>query len=202
MHRFRALLLFVAGMSISACSEDPPSLADTDWLYPIDACPADVMPARETPLIDDYSYCYAQVEPCWQDCRRGNGEACYSLANYFQSSDPESDLSSALFLRSCALGVVSGCTNRAAGLLRTERVAGEFEIDGNACSNRSFELGCELHDAWACTMYGASLTRGIGIPVDHDLAMEILPRACELSEDDEACLYAQQLLAEIEAARQ
>ena len=191
-----ASLVFLVLLLVS-CSEEPPGLDEYGWLYPIDACPADVIAEEAQDLSREITYCDSQVEKCWLDCWRGGGSECYALANFFQRSEPARDHVGALYLRSCALGIDSGCTNRAAGILLSVDSL-EQDSDSVACSNRTFEAICDRGDAWACTMFGMSLTRAIGMEADHVRALEILPRACAVYPDDESCEYARQLMSEID----
>jgi hypothetical protein len=98
----------------------------------------------------------------------------------------DNPVSEALFLRACTLGIVSGCTNRAAGMDRPD-----------ACAIRTFQVGCDRDDPWACTMIGFHLIRGIGIAQDRERARQALAKSCRFGEDDPACEYAKRLLNEI-----
>src|SRR5262249_32146117 len=97
-------------------------------------------------------------------------------------------VSEALFLKACTLGVVSGCTNRAANMHRPI---------GDACAVRTFQSACDRNDPWACTMIGFHLIRGIGIAKDRERARQALAKSCRYGEDDPACEYAKRLLKEI-----
>lgn len=156
------------------------------WLPGLDRCPADVMPARE--VTSDYSLerCTVALEPCLSSCRAGNANDCYASAQVLQKvrNNPISD---ALFLKACELGIMSGCTNRAAGMDSGK---------GGSCAIRTYERACDHNDPWACTMMGMHLVRGIGIAKDHERAKQVLSRSCRYGEGDEACGLAKRLMKE------
>jgi hypothetical protein len=161
------------------------------WLPSLDTCPADVMPARETKNDLHEGRCTSTLEACLDHCRGGDANDCYASALVLQRVNGNSAIPQALFLKACALGVVSGCTNRAAGMGTTSSLR-------SPCIVRTFAAACEHNDPWACTMLGAHLVRGIGgIAKDHNGAREVLSRACRLGETDEACQFAKALLKEI-----
>jgi hypothetical protein len=148
------------------------------------------MPARETRNDFYEGRCKGTLEACLRTCRDGNASDCYASAVVLQRVKGDSPIPEALFLKACALGTVSGCTNRAAGM-------GKGSSRDNPCVVRTFAAACEHNDPWACTMLGTHLVRGIGIAKDHDGAREVLSRACRFGESDEACRYAKALLKEI-----
>ncbi|MBO0755581.1 MAG: sel1 repeat family protein, partial [Bradyrhizobiaceae bacterium] len=97
-------------------------------------------------------------------------------------------VSEALFLKACGLGIVSGCTNRAAGM----------EDSGHSsCITQTFQRACDYNDPWACTMFGFHLSRGIGVAQDRERARQVLSKSCRFGETDQACSYARRLLKEI-----
>ncbi|MBR1309806.1 MULTISPECIES: sel1 repeat family protein [unclassified Bradyrhizobium] len=159
-----------------------------DWLPKLETCPADVMPTRETTLSFSIARCSASLDRCVDRCHAGDASDCYSAALVIQKAGSER-LSQALFLRACALGFVSGCTNRAAGMDSGQ---------GSSCAIRTYQLGCDRKDPWACTMTGFHLIRGIGIERDLDRARKALSQSCYLGEDDEACIAGRALLKEID----
>jgi len=157
------------------------------WLPTLDKCPADVMPAHESSLDYSMEACAAAPEQCLRRCQAGNSNDCYAAALVLQEIR-HTPISEALFLRACALGVMSGCTNRAAGMDRPE---------GDACAIRTFQKGCDRDDPWACTMIGFHLIRGTGIAKDRERARRALSKSCRFGDDDPACEYAKRLLSEI-----
>ena len=100
----------------------------------------------------------------------------------------------ALFQRACSLGVASGCTNRAAGMLRA---AGTSDHRLDQCAAATFAKACELEDPWACTMYASHLVRGAGVNKDAKLALRVLEKSCKYGKDDPACENAMQIREEI-----
>ena len=158
-----------------------------DWLPNLDTCPVDVMAARE--IKPDYSIdrCATGLERCLDNCRTGDANDCYASALVLQKVRNNS-VSEALFLKACALGMVSGCTNRAAGMEDSGRVA---------CVIQTFQRGCDYNDPWACTMLGFHLLRGIGVAKDHERARQVLSKSCRFGETDQACSYARRLMTGI-----
>jgi len=150
--------------------------------------PADVMPAREAKSGFSEGRCASTLEECLRNCRAGNAGDCYASALVLQRVKTDSPIPSALFLRACALGVASGCTNRAAAM---------DSGAGIPCAVRTFAAACERDDPWACTMIGMHLVRGIGIDKDHERARQALSKSCRYGETDEACRAAKALTKEI-----
>jgi len=54
------------------------------WLFPADACPADVMPIMERELHYDAPGCKADLAACAANCRAHDANACYALALVIQ----------------------------------------------------------------------------------------------------------------------
>lgn len=171
-----------AGKLLQDLEASPPG-----WLPAPDKCPADVMPARETPLDYSIEQCAAAPEGCLRSCRTGNASDCYAAALVLREIR-HNRVSEALFLRACALGIVSGCTNRAAGMERDE---------GPACAIQTYQKACDRDDPWACTMIGFHLARGIGVAEDRERARQALSKSCRFGESDQACEYAKRLMEEL-----
>lgn len=168
--------------------------ADPSWLLPADACPRDVLPVTRADSGDWLAErCDEDLGGCLGRCRANEPEACYAAALEAQRWSEER-LSEALFLRGCQLGHASACTNRAAGILMLE----PQRADRFSCSARTFEETCRRRDAWGCTMYGEALLYGNGVPADSEQARSVLPFACGLDADHEACIKARVLLEELE----
>jgi len=185
--------LVLAAMALPAAATDPAKLlsdleaSPPGWLPALDKCPADAMPAQETRVYFSTKTCAAAPEACLRSCQTGDANDCFAAALVLQEIR-HTPVSEALFLRACALGIVSGCTNRAAGMERTE---------GQACAIRTFQKGCDRDDPWACTMIGFHLIRGIGIAKDRERARQALSKSCRLGDDDPACENAKRLMNEI-----
>jgi hypothetical protein len=162
------------------------------WLFPFVECPADVFPGVEQPIRYLGDACAADVDACLGRCQSGEANACYAAALRLQELKAPSDYSEALFLRACRLGVASGCTNRAAGMI----VDVSDKSDLWLCANRTFEAMCDRDDPWACTMWGSSLLQGRGVRPDVARARAVLVKGCRLGEDDPACVAARRWLGE------
>jgi TPR repeat protein len=169
-----------------------------DWLLPADACPADVLEAaqRIVPPGGFEHMCDLDMAACLNRCQTGYATACYAAALRQQIIKGPAALAEALFLRACALGTRSGCTNRAADML----AAAPRDAEIAHCSFRTFEHTCADGDAWGCEMLGLAYANGVGVDQDPSQALEILPRACEDSESDEACLAARTVMEQVQAA--
>ena len=165
------------------------------WLFPFTQCPADVFPGANTPVNYGGYACASHLDACLEQCRSNDASACYLAALRAQEVKAPMDYSEALFLKACSLGVASGCTNRAAGMIVNESNTSNLW----ACANRTFEAMCNQDDPWACTMWGHSLLLGRSVQRDVARAREVLPKGCLLGEDDPACEAARKLLKETDA---
>lgn len=168
--------------------------AEPDWLFPVDTCPLEVMPDFEKDSNYVAENCENEPSKCLEKCKDENGNACYALALFLQDKyGHEQTESEPLFLRSCKLGIVSGCTNRAAAMFNLQ---GD-EPEAVKCSVDTFEKTCEKDDAWGCTMYGMVLMDGISRPQNLDEALKVLAKSCKYGIEDEACQRAKSLEKEI-----
>jgi TPR repeat protein len=158
-----------------------------NWLPDLDRCPGDVMPARETESQYSKERCATALERCLDNCRAGDAGDCYASAQILIKVR-QNAVAESIFLRACSLGIVSGGTNRAAGM-----DAG----DGGSCAIRTFDMACGRNDPWACTMIGFHLARGIGTAKDPVRARQALAKSCRYGETDQACSYARRVLTEI-----
>jgi hypothetical protein len=200
MSRLTGAALVVLVLVCAGLDQSPADAADAatvlqqmeakkpDWLPSLDKCPADVMPAQETASGFHEGRCESTLEQCVSNCGAGNAGDCYAAALILQKEQRGSRVPDALFLRACALGVASGCTNRAASM----KSGGD-----TACAVRTFAAACDRNDPWACTMIGMHLVRGVGIDKDHDRARRVLFKSCRYGETDEACRYAKALMKEM-----
>jgi hypothetical protein len=199
--RMLNILMVALSVGLSASLIQPPTVNAADaarivddleaswpvWLPKPDQCPADLMPARGGPLRYSIESCSADVVQCLERCRAGDAGNCYSAAIVTQRIR-NSPVSQALFQRACASGIVSGCTNQAAGM---------ESGPGQSCAIRTYISACDHDDPWACTMIGFHLTRGIGVDKDHDRAKQAFAKSCRFGDDDDACRAAKSLLKEI-----
>ena len=166
---------------------DEMAAARPDWLPDLDTCPADVMTARAGPIGFNTDRCAAALDRCLRNCRGGDASECYSAALVVQEKR-DGPIADALFLKACALGFTSGCTNRAARL-----ESGRSE----SCAVRTYDMGCERDDPWACTMIGYHLINGMGVTKDFARARQALAKSCRFGEDDPACKFARSLKQQI-----
>jgi hypothetical protein len=167
------------------------------WLFPATECPADVFPTTETRVTYVGTACDPDLKWCLDRCEASEGNGCYAAALRIEELKAAPQYSEALFLRACSLGVASGCTNRASGMLVLE----SQRADSWPCANRTFEAMCNRDDPWACTMWGASLARGSGVGQDLKRALEVLPKGCRFGREDEACAAALKLQDELKATQ-
>lgn len=167
------------------------------WLFEPDACPAEVMPEIEREVKYLAEGCAGNPEKCLEKCRAGDGNACYSLALALEEHQGLGyENAKALHLRSCKLGIVSGCTNNAAIKLNLNETKKDPAIW--KCTADTFEKACEREDPWGCAMYGLVLTQGLGRERNFDEALKVLPKACvKFGDDDPACQAAQQIEEQI-----
>lgn len=168
-----------------------------DWLFPADACPAEIMPAFEKEIKYPNEGCANNPEGCLEKCKAEDGNACYALALLLQEQHGvEERTSDPLFLRSCRLGIVSGCTNRAAAMFNLETA----DAARLKCAADTFEKTCARDDAWGCTMYGGALGFGEGRGRNKEEALKFLAKACrDSSADKEPCQYARDIEANLKS---
>jgi len=169
---------------------------NTQWATEAQLCPTKVMPRKEATDHLAANLCKpGNLQGCLARCAAGTPGACYWLANALQEQDAPPASFEPLYQRACKLGVMSGCTNRAAGMLRH---AGDDEST-KACAAATFEAVCAFDDPWACTMSAMHLSRGMGTKQDTQRALKALEKSCKYGPKDEACIYAQRIRRDIEA---
>jgi len=168
---------------------------DSDLFFLKSECPGDVMPGTENVVHHLAEDCDRNPADCLKHCVAENGSACYGLALWLQPQEEiEKKYPEALFSRACKLGIISGCTNRAAGML----ALGTNNTSTLECIARTFKKTCAKEDPWGCTMYGVVLSQGIGLTQDLKKAAEVLPKACNKhGPSDPACQQAQKLREQI-----
>lgn len=168
------------------------------WLFPADECPADLMPDVEKEIEYFSEACANDPLKCLNKCEKNDANACYSLALLLQDYQGiEQQYSEPLFLRACKLGIISGCTNRAAAKFRLEANNSESV----KCAVNTFEKTCDKDDPWGCTMYGLVLAHGQGREQNFELAIKALDKSCKYGDDDPACQEAKRLKEDIEKAK-
>ena len=128
------------------------------------------MPEIERKIEYQAAGCAGNPDKCLEKCHANDANACYALSLLLneQREKEEAD-TRALYLRPCKLGIVSGCTNNAAGKLNIapndEKIA--------KCAADTFEKTCSRDDSWGCTMYGTAWALGSGRPENIDEALSI-----------------------------
>ncbi|MEM5510929.1 hypothetical protein WNY98_18840 [Pseudoalteromonas sp. AS71] len=195
--KFVFLLIF---LSINAHAEksnlnDVVNKIKSDKSYTIlsTQCPTEFFPESGVLYKNHIDYCSTNLNSCLKLCNDGDANYCLSLANYTQGKTEGEYYSEALFSKSCKLGQVSACTNRASGLIKYN---GDSSL---TCAVKTFELSCSKNDAWGCTMYGAYLAQGKGVERDFDKALKVLEVGCQNGIQDPACQNAQNISNQIKA---
>ncbi len=172
------------------------------WQAQQDKCPAELAPAKrvkfgrkESRMDTDAA---TNLNTHYQNCINENkGYACYNLALGLQTLkfDDEAEV---MFQQACRLGVASGCTNRAAGMLsarpQNKRVM--------RCATKSFAKSCDWKDPWGCTMYAGQLVAGEGVKKDNRKALSVMKNSCLSGQDDPACQAAQRIKQYVKAEQQ
>jgi hypothetical protein len=193
-----ALAALVAGAATARA--EPPAdeatavaaavLAHADWRALAERCPASLMPARQSSGELTTNDCGpGQRRACLAQCTAGEPQACYWLAYEIQQSRVDAAAADTLYQRSCQLGVVSGCTNRAA------RMSYDREDDpaAQACAAQTFSKACAADDPWGCAMHALHLSRGLGVKQDKAQALRALEKSCKHGPADEACQYGMEM---------
>lgn len=181
-----------------AAHKDPSSKNNSSPIAKPATCPADVAPKQFRPSDFSLDNCRAErLSECTDACEKGVAIACYEAALELQTIPKRAGEAEPLFLRACALGIASGCTNHAASLF----ISDSSDLD---CPIRTFRISCEVgHDPWGCAMLGLALTKASKqFPASTEEIREILSKACEYEkphesepEGGEACLAAKQIAA-------
>lgn len=162
------------------------------WLFDTEECPAAAMRDEGKKPQDMNDSCRADPMACLEKCKSENGDFCYALGHLIQKQTKiGNEASEALFLRSCKLGITSGCTNRAATKLESE----PNDPSVQKCIADIFEKTCAQNDPWGCAMLGLTLAEGIGRDKDINQALAVLRKACDISieKNGEACVKANAL---------
>jgi len=170
-----------------------------DWLETNDVCPVDIIPAVEKDLGYLEENCENSPQLCFENCRKENAGACYELAISIQRKlATETPETIPLFFRACKLGIISGCTNTAAGRLSIN----SGDQKASKCIADTFEKTCSMNDPWGCTMYGKLLVYGYGREKNLFEAVKYLEKACKrFGSEDAACQNAMQVKEEIEQSK-
>ena len=169
-----------------------------DWLFSGDACPADIIPQDEKDIEYLNEGCADEPKACLENCESGDGNACYALGLQLQDQQGVyQEASEMLFLRACKFGIISGCTNRAAGKFNIEK----NNAESIKCAANTFEKTCSHDDPWGCTMFGIVLAQGLGRKKDLDAALKVMSKSCRYGDEDPACQEAKKIKELIEKAK-
>ena len=170
-----------------------------EWLFTGEVCPADIMPDVEKKIEYKAAGCADNPDKCLEKCQMDDANACYALSLLFDEQRGREDADSqALYLRACKLGIVSGCTNNAAGKSNIAPNDGKT----SKCSADTFEKACLKNDSWGCAIYGLALGNGLGREQNTGEALKVLQKTCSISDSESsACQSArktEELLNKIE----
>ncbi|WP_342114171.1 hypothetical protein [Pseudoduganella sp. OTU4001] len=172
-------------------------MANEEWTGDLGKCPVDLFAANRRQEYDRAirNQCFAPSgqEACMASCKAGQGQHCYWLANALQSAPQNKQAAEVLFQRACKLGIASGCTNRAAGMM----AAPPTIVPVDSCEARTFEQTCAADDAWGCSMYGFILSRDKSAANHRERAIQALKKACKYGADDPACASSSSLIKEL-----
>jgi len=133
--------------SITRKAELAEQLKDLETL-----CPAQLLPRKRLEYEDLLTICEERETYCIKRCSKDDAGACFALANIYGRNTENHIISQNLYKQSCKLGLPSGCTNAAAGMLHVEQ-----SIDGT-CMLQAFRGACDLTDPWGCTMEAIMLS--------------------------------------------
>ncbi len=176
-----------------AAAVAPQVLANASWREESARCPADLMPATRDPSTNASNNCQSgKLQQCLNRCTAGAGTDCYWLANAIQQREQPDAAIEPLYQRACKLGVVSGCTNRAAS-----EFPGWTKQQAETCQARTFKAGCRKDDPWACAMYARSLAGGTGVTRHLGLSLDMIYKTCQLDGGEDACRRAMDLRKQI-----
>lgn len=167
--------------------------AKPEWLFGNMACPSEVMPANAGKPKYMSEGCKDNPGRCLERCQAEDPSACYALALLTEEyAEPANQGPQALYLRSCRLGIASGCTNRAANIAEMK----PDDPHAQKCATDTFQKTCDQNDSWGCSMLGFALYQGIGRPKNIVEAEKALRKACETSTDKSgpACKNATELM--------
>ena len=163
-------------------------------LADLQKCPAEIVAKKENRDYLTSDDCKpGKFASCASRCTAGDAGACYWLGYELQQAHGLPRASELLYQRSCKLGVMSGCTNRAAGMLDDRPDDSKVQ----ACAVATFAKTCSFDDPWGCNMYALQLSRGIGVAQNRELALRVLEKSCQYGAEDPACSSGMQLRREI-----
>ena len=155
--------------------------SNTELISLSEICPSELVQAKDIPFDNKTDFCAENQQSCLSECLKGSSDQCFGLANHLNISEVAEKYSRPLYAKSCALGLASGCTNMAAGMLH-------YKVPHKAeCYTNTFKKSCALKDPWGCTMYAYNLVEGKGVQKSTDFALDALKGSCRFGETDPAC---------------
>lgn len=156
-------------------------------------CPASSSPIIQTLLSSTsdstINACKDNQSECYQLCLKNDAVACYFSALSLQEANYKLPAEQ-LFQRSCELGIASGCTNRAAGMLNFKE---HLTAEQKKCIFSTFEKTCDWRDPWGCTMFADQLISEENTEPNYKKALNVLNYSCKYGGDDPACQSAKEL---------
>lgn len=161
-----------------------------EWLKMEAVCPTEIFPENEKEAFYSDGDCENDPKACLENCKNEKGIDCYALAILIQRQvNIGQEEANPLFYRGCKFGIISACTNLAAGKFALETA----DPETLKCSVNTFEKACKKDDPWGCTMFSAALTEGRGREKNLDGALKVLSKSCKYGDDDPACSTAKRL---------
>jgi hypothetical protein len=189
----RLLVLAAVIAQIAGCHEQVPATAQeiavtvkshSEWIADAQRCPADFMGHEDVSPLPESRFCNSSdLTECLERCVAGQGPSCYWLGQDLQAAKADNAAVDVLYHRSCKLGVASGCTNYAAGLVVNKKGNPEKQ----SCALKTFEHACALDDPWGCTMFAFELTQGSDTEQSRTRALAALEKSCRYGTKDPAC---------------
>ncbi len=169
---------------VQALASPPP------WLAFDDPCPAGLTSQAQALTPRERPPCRADARRCLEACKDGDAVSCLALGDTFEGVEARPRGVAGLFMRSCRLGLVEGCTSEAAAAFLDDARQPEW-----ACAVRTFDLACERKEPWACAFAAAARIQGRGVAADRDEAARLIPKACALDASHQACAMSRRLEA-------
>lgn len=158
----------------------------------LDTCPTELMDKAGNrnaiyPYQDfqsNYKKCKENIMLCLGNCEDGLAQSCFNLAAFYDFEKQDNETAQTLYQKSCSLGSVNGCTNRAAFLFNQNS-----NQNSRDCYENSFVKTCQKGDAWGCKMYIRVLKetnpKNKAEKLKH--AGELLKKACIQDSSSDAC---------------
>lgn len=115
-------------------------------------------------------------------CELNSPDACLDLSAYYSSIQ---DSNKAIFYsqRTCLAGNSKACFENALQL---------HQLGNDALANRFLEIGCQMGNGDACTLFATNLLSGVAIEQDTSTAIMMLESSCKAN-NGLACMYLGEL---------